>query len=79
MDLDYAYDGDTFVLYTDSETIYRSLCKAEHTALIRQAFIDAGVDENGFALRIRGKQAEDFAQSLEKIKQTFNGVKIEVK
>ena len=79
MDLEYAYDGDTFVLYTDSETIYRSLCKAEHTALIRDAFAEAGIKEDGFAVRMRGKQSEDFQASLDKIKQTFGGVKIDVK
>ena len=77
MDLDGEYDGDTFVLYTTSDTIYRSLTKPEHTALIAQAFEEIGVAEH--ELRLRGKKTDDFQKNLNAIKETFAGVKVDVK
>ena len=77
MDLDGEYEGDTFVLYTASDTIYRSLTKPEHSTLIAQVFEDIGVHD--FELRLRGKKADEFQKNLNAIKETFVGVKIDVK
>ena len=79
MDLESAYEGDVFVLYTDSPTIYNSLSKPEHTALLAQSFAGVGIAEGQYALRLRGKQADDFQKGVDEIKQTFSGVKIDVK
>ena len=79
MDLDGEYDGDTFVLYTTSDTIYRSLTKPEHYAAIGQAFAEMGLAEGQFAVRLRGKQSDDFQKSVNEIKNTFEGVKIDMK
>lgn len=79
MDLDSAYEGDTFVLYTESDTIYRSLTKPEHAALLKEAFAGIGISEDGYEVKQRGKQSDDFNKSLDEIKETFSGVKIEIK
>ena len=79
MDLDSGYEGDTFVLYTESPTIYNSLSKPEHTALLTQAFAGVGIESDGFALRLRGKQTDDVQKGIDEIKKTFDGVKIDVK
>lgn len=79
MDLDSAYEGDTFVLYTESDTIYRSLTKPEHAALLKEAFAGIGISEDGYEVKQRGKQSDDFNKSLNEIKETFSGVKIEIK
>ena len=79
MDLDYAEEDGVFTLYTDSETIYRSLTKPEHYALIRDSFAGIGIDESGFALQLRGKQIDTVSDDVEKIKETFRGTKIDVK
>jgi len=79
MDLEYAYEGEKFTFYTDSETIYNSLIKAEHYPIIKAAFEGIGIAEDGFAIRLRGKAADTFNKDLEKLKQTFGGVKIDVK
>ena len=79
MDLESAYEGDVFVLYTDSPTIYNSLSKPEHTALIAQSFEGVGIAEGQYAVRLRGKQVDDFQKGVDEIKQTFSGVKIDVK
>lgn len=79
MDLDGEYDGDVFVLYTTSDTIYRSLTKPDHYAAISQAFADMGLEDGQFAVRLRGKQSDDFQKSVNEIKATFEGVKVDVK
>ena len=79
MDLDGEYDGDVFVLYTTSDTIYRSLTKPDHYAAIAQAFADMGLEDGQFAVRLRGKQSDDFQKSVNEIKSTFEGVKVEIK
>ena len=79
MDLESAYDDGVFVLYTTSDTIYRSLTKEQHYTLIKDAFAAIGIDDGGFAVRMKGKQSDGFAADLESIKQTFPGVKVEVK
>ena len=78
MDLDSAYEGETFVLYTTSDTVYRSLTKAEHMALIDKTFEMMGFD-GVFEVRLRGKQSDVFERQVEEIKETFGGVKIEIK
>ena len=79
MDLDGEYDGDVFVLYTTSDTIYRSLTKPEHYAAIGQAFAEMGLQEGQFAVRLRGKQSDDFQKSVNEIKSTFEGIKVDLK
>ena len=79
MDLDYAYENEKFLLFTQSDTIYRSLTKPEHYALLTEAFAGIGVEQDGFEVRLQGKPTDDFNKSLEEIKTTFQGVKIEIK
>ena len=79
MDLDYAYENEKFVLYTKSDTIYRSLTKPEHYALLQETFLGIGVAEDGFEVRLQGKPTDDFNKKVEEIKTTFGGVKIEIK
>ncbi len=79
MDLDSVYENDTFVLYTQSETVYRSLNKPEHAALIQGAMQAIGVGEGAFDVRLKGKPLDDFNQKVETIKNTFQGVNVEIK
>ncbi len=79
MDLDSEYDGDVFVLYTSSDTIYRSLMSDAHAALIGQAFAEIGIGAGRYEIRQRGKQTDDFNKSINELKETFGGVKIDIK
>ena len=79
MDLDGEYENDVFVLYTTSDTIHRSLTKPEHYSLITQAFETMGISEGGFEVRLRGKQSDNFQKTVNEIKSTFEGVKVEIK
>ena len=77
MDLECEYDGDLFALYTTSDTVFRSLKKENHYALIEQALTEVGVGQ--FELRLRGKKGDSFQQGVNQIKETFGGVKVEIK
>ena len=79
MDLDYAYEEDVFVLYTQIDTVYRSLKKEDHFALLVQTFESIGISAHGFDVRLKGKASDAFQKSLEEIKETFGGVKVDVK
>lgn len=79
MDLDGEYEDGVFALYTTSDTIYRSLSKPDHQALIATAFESIGIPMDGFAVKLRGKKSEGFQKGVEEIKSTFGGVKIEIK
>ena len=78
MDLDGEYEDETFVLYTTSDTIYRSLTKAEHHSLIAQTFEVMGFT-GAFEIRLRGKKTDDFKQKVDEIQATFDGVKVEIR
>ena len=77
MDLECEYEGDKFVLFTTSDTVFRSLKKENHYALIEQALTEVGVGQ--FELRLRGKKGDNFQQGVNEIKETFGGVKVEIK
>lgn len=79
MDLEHAYVDNVFTLYTTSDTIYRSLNKPEHVAIIAEAFKAVGIEEGGFSVCQKGKLGDDFQKTVEKVKETFAGVKIEIK
>ncbi len=79
MDLEYAYEGEIFTFYTTSETIYNSLMKAEHYPIIKASFEGIGIAEDGFAIRLKGREKDTFNKDLETLKETFGGVKIDVK
>jgi DNA polymerase III gamma/tau subunit len=79
MDLDSEYDDGVFVLYTSSDTIYRSLNKPDHAEYIAKAFSEIGIDGNGYELRLKGKQSDTFDKGVAQIKDTFQGVKVELK
>ena len=79
MDLDSAYEDGIFVLYTNSDTVYRSLKKQDHFALIEQAFATIGIATDGFDIRLKGKKADVFNAGVNEIQDTFGGVKVDVK
>lgn len=75
-DLEAAFEGNTLVLTTDSDTVFRSLNREEHRAVMAQAFAQVGVSD--FVLRMKGK-AQDEKKGLEQLKRDFPDYPIEVK
>ena len=79
MDLDCVYEDGVLTMITDSDTIYRSLTREEHYKIITEAFRMIDVDENGFAVRMKGKKTSTVERDVETIAQTFKGAKIDIK
>ncbi len=79
MDLDSRYEQDIFVLSTESDTIYRSLIKPEHYALMEEVFAEMGIGKEDFKIEKRSKATDEFQKQVDKVKQTFAGVPVEVK
>jgi hypothetical protein len=79
IDLDSVYEDGVFVLSTPSETMYASMTKPEHYALIVAAFAAIGMAEGSFDIRLKGKQADTFTKSFNELKATFPKTKIEIK
>lgn len=79
MDLDSEYEGELLVLSTNSDTVFRSLKKDEHYALIAQALGEVGIDAGGFEIRLRGKNSDAFNKGVSEIRETFGGIKVEIK
>ncbi len=78
VDLDCEYDGDVFVLTTDGDTAYNLLKREDYYTLVAQAFAAIGIGEGGFAIRLKKKGGDGFQKSVDELKQTFSGVKIDV-
>lgn len=79
MDLECLYEEDVFVLFTESDTVFRSLTKEEHFSLISEAFATIGVEKGEFDVRLKAKQSDTFNKSVNEIRETFQGVPIEIK
>lgn len=77
MDLDSGYEDGKFTLYTTSDTIYRSLNKEDHYALIKSAFSAIGVEE--FAILKKERAGDVFEKNMSELKERFQGVKIDIK
>ncbi len=76
MDLDGCYEDGVFVLYTDSDTVFRSLKKQEHFSLIEQAFAAIGIESYGFDVRKKTKASEVVKETEAQLLETFGGVEI---
>nr|MBR6778242.1 hypothetical protein [Clostridia bacterium] len=61
------------------DTVYRSLKKQDHFALIEQAFAAISIAADGFDIRLKGKKADAFNAGVSEIQDTFGGVKVDVK
>ena len=70
MDLDSAYEDGKFVLYTQSDTIYRSLTKPEHYAIIQEAFAAIGLEEGQFEICQKCKKTDEFDKGVKENKTT---------
>lgn len=76
-DLESAFEGDTFLLITDSDAIYRSLRREEHTKAIAAALEQIGI--SSFDIRLKGEEADPVEAGIEQLKRDFAGTEIRIK
>ncbi len=75
-DLAASYEGETLVLTTESETVMRTLSRAEHRATMEGVFSQLGI--SAFEVRLQ-KAAPAERSAIEELKQNFKDFPIEIK
>ena len=77
MDMESAFDGGTFVLYTTKETLLNTLKRETNFPVVQSALNKIGVTD--FDLRLKGKGKDDTNKAIDEIKEKFAGANITVK
>ena len=76
-DLETAFEGDTFILTTDSDTIFRRLNSADNYKNVQAALAAIGI--RSFEIRRKGAQKDPFEAGVEQLRKNFPDADIEVK
>ncbi len=74
-DLEAAYEGDVFLLCTDNETVFRSLKREDHAAILKDVFGRIGVER----YEVRKKGQAEKSDGVEQLKKDFREYPIDLK
>ena len=74
-DLEAEFEGNLFVLYTDLDTVFRSLRRTEHMEILKQVLSQIGIAD--FDIRLKGKAVKE--DGIAQLKKDFKDYPIEVK
>lgn len=77
MDLDSFFEGDTFVLVTEVEAVYKSLNREDNRQCIDEALKSLGV--LSFDIRLKPKGVDKFEAAVSELKDNFKGIDINIK
>lgn len=77
MDLDSFFEGDTFVLVTEVDAVYKSLNREENRQYIDEALKSLGVFS--FDIRLKPKGVDKFEAAVDELRNNFDGIDIDVK
>ena len=76
-DLETAFEGDTFILTTDSDTIYRRLNSEDNYKNVQAALAAIGI--RSFEIRRKGERKDPLQEDIETLKKNFPDADIEIK
>ena len=76
-DLETAFEGDTFILTTDSDTIYRRLNSEDNYKNVQAALATIGI--RSFEIRRKGERKDPLQEDIETLKKNFPDADIEIK
>lgn len=76
-DLDPSFEGDTYILRTDNEVIYRSLNKDDHYKDIARALGSIGIKD--FRIELKGAAKDPFEEDVEQLRRDFPDTDVRVK
>ncbi len=74
-DLEAEFEGNLFVLYTDLDTVFRSLNRQEHMSVLKDVLSQVGIAD--FDVRLKGKAEKE--DGIAQLKKDFKDYPIEVK
>ncbi len=77
MDLESAFEGDTLILYTDTQAVLKALNREENSRFIREALADFGVFS--FEVRFKPKGESKWESAERRLKENFKGIDIDIK
>ena len=77
MDLENFFEGDTLILVTDTEAVFKALNREENARFIREALSELGVFSHEVRLKPRGESKWESAER--RLKENFKGIDIDIK
>lgn len=77
MDLESFFEGDTFVLLTTVEAVYRSLSREDNKQFIAEALQSLGVFS--FDIRLKPKGEDKYEKAIGELRDNFKGTDIQIK
>lgn len=77
MDLESEFEGDTFVLYTTVEAVFKALCREDNKQSLKEALESLGVFS--FDVRLKAKGEDKYERAMGELRNNFKGIDIEVK
>ncbi len=77
MDLESFFEGETFVLTTTAEAVYKSLTREDNKKYIKEALESLGVFS--FDIRLKPKGEDKYEKAIGDLRNNFGGVDVEIK
>ncbi len=77
MDLESTFEGDTFVLLTTVDAVYRSLTREDNKQFIAEALQSLGVFS--FDIRLKPKGEDKYEKAIGELRDNFKGTDIQIK
>ena len=77
MDLDHYFEGDKIVFTTDSDAVFKALCRNENSSFIAEVLSEFGVCEH--EIKFKSREQSDYEKALEELKHNFSGTDIDIK
>ena len=77
MDLESQFEGDTFVLYTTVDAVYKSLCREDNRQYIADTLATLGVFS--FDIRLKAKGEDKYEKAVGELKGNFPGTDVQIK
>lgn len=77
MDLESFFEGDTFVLVTEVEAVFKSLTREDNRQYIAEALRSLGVFS--FDIRLKAKGTDRYEAAINELRNNFNGIDIDIK
>ena len=77
MDLESSFEGDTLILSTETDAVFKALNREENARFIREALADLGVF--AFEVRLKPKGESKWESAERRLKENFKGIDIDIK
>lgn len=77
MDLETSFEGDTFVMQTTVDAVYKALSRAENRKGVEEALAELGVFS--FDVRLKPKGEDKYEKAIGELRENFKGTDITIK